>query len=71
MIVKNQRKQRKKKQKKEDFGTCSFYCKPCQYEFEVEWETIWELQELTHGFVGFHTEDSFISCPKCHELVED
>jgi hypothetical protein len=35
------KKRRKPKQvQKEDFGTAEFYCKKCDYHFEIDWETI-------------------------------
>ena len=48
----------KKKRKKrivketEDFGTCVLHCKDCDYEFEMDWETIFAIQECTHGSIG-------------------
>lgn len=26
---------------------------------------------MTHGYTGFHTDDTFISCPKCDRLIDD
>lgn len=65
------RKKRKKRAIKEteDFGTCELYCKDCDFEFEMDWETIFAIQECTHGYVGYHLNDVFISCPKCHEII--
>ncbi|MFD1738067.1 hypothetical protein ACFSCX_16145 [Bacillus salitolerans] len=54
----------------EDFGTTTFICKSCQHEFEVEWEIIWEIQEYTHGYVGYDTTDVYMDCPKCGKTVE-
>lgn len=65
------RKPKRNKNKKEDFGTCEFHCKHCSHTFEIEWETIWDIQEVTHGYVGFHTTDTFISCPKCDKMIDD
>lgn len=48
-----------------------FYCPKCDYKFEVDWETIWDIQECTHGYVGFHLNDTFISCDKCGEICSD
>jgi hypothetical protein len=62
---------RKKKEKKGDHGSMSFHCQHCDYDFEVEWETIWDIQECTHGYVGYHTNDVYISCPKCDRVVND
>ncbi len=55
----------------EDFGTCVLHCKDCDYKFEMEWETIFAIQECTHGYVGYHLNDVFIDCPKCHEIISD
>jgi 5-methylcytosine-specific restriction endonuclease McrA len=69
-------KKRRKKKKDtsnviEDFGTCELYCKDCDYTFEIEWETIFSIQECTHGYVGFDLNDVFIDCPKCGKIVTD
>ena len=42
-----------------------------RYAFDIDWETIWEIQECTHGYVGYHLNDTFISCPKCDAICED
>lgn len=47
-----------------------FYCKRCNKTFDREWETIWDMQELTHGYVGYHLYDIYICCPDCGELAE-
>ena len=47
------------------------YCKHCDYSFEIDWETIWEFQECTHESVGYHLNDTFISCLKCDEICGD
>jgi transcription elongation factor Elf1 len=65
------KKKRKRKEKKADFGARTFHCKPCDEHFEIEWETIWAIQEVTHGYVGFHTNGTFISCPVCEQIVEE
>jgi len=36
----------------------------------MEWETIWDMQEMTHGYVGYHLYDTYICCPDCGELAE-
>lgn len=65
----------KKKRKKrivketEDLGTCVLDCKNCNYKFEMDWEKIFAIQECTHGYVGFHLNDLFIDCPKCHKVI--
>lgn len=59
---------RKKTKEKIDYGSVEFYCKHCDYTFEMDWETIWEIQECTHGYVGYHLNGTFISCPKCDEI---
>ncbi|TLS38605.1 hypothetical protein [Pseudalkalibacillus caeni] len=68
---KKRKTSKKKQQKQEDFGTCEFFCTNCDHTFEVEWITIWEIQESTHGYVGFHTFDTYIACPICNEIVEN
>ncbi len=70
-MSKKRKNQHLTKRKNEDFGTYDFYCQPCDYHFEMDWEDIWAIQEVTHGYVGFHTNDTFISCPKCDKVVSD
>ena len=65
------KKKKSKQKKKEDFGSAELYCAKCNYKFEVEWETIWAIQECTHGYVGYHLNDTFISCDKCGEIFGD
>ncbi|MFJ5718204.1 hypothetical protein [Neobacillus sp. NPDC093127] len=65
------KKKKRKQSQKEDFGSAEFYCTKCDYRFEIDWETIWDIQECTHGYVGYHLNDTFISCEKCGELIED
>ncbi|OLS38302.1 hypothetical protein BTR22_07400 [Alkalihalophilus pseudofirmus] len=55
----------KKKKQSISLGSYEFHCCHCDIVFEVEWEQIMELQELTHGFAGFHVNDVYIECPKC------
>jgi hypothetical protein len=62
---------KKKKVQKVEYGTAEFYCRHCDYKFEIDWETIWDIQECTHGYVGYHLNDTFISCPKCDEICVD
>lgn len=59
---------KKKKVEKVDYGSVELYCKHCDYTFEMDWEIIWEIQECTHGYVDYHLNDTFISCPKCDEI---
>lgn len=59
---------KKKKVQKEDYGSVEFYCRTCDFKFEISWETIWDIQDCTHGYVGYHLNDTFISCPKCNEI---
>jgi Fe2+ or Zn2+ uptake regulation protein len=70
-MVKNKKNKNKKKVEKEDYGSVEFYCKHCDYTFEIDWETIWDIQECTHGYVGYHLNDTFISCPKCDKICGD
>ncbi|WP_066392238.1 hypothetical protein [Neobacillus mesonae] len=65
------KKKKSKKRQKEDFGSVEFYCKKCDYTFEIDWETIWDIQECTHGYVGFHLNNTFISCEKCGEIINN
>lgn len=65
------KKKKRKQSQKEDFGSAEFYCANCDYRFEIDWETIWDIQECTHGYVGYHLNDTFISCEKCGELIKD
>lgn len=67
-MTKNKKKKKKIDYEKE-FGYRSFYCKPCDVEFEVSWTDIFELQEMTHGYVGYENNDVYIACPKCGEIV--
>ena len=64
------RKKKKMKLEEVDYGSMEFYCKQCKYTFQIDWATIWDIQESTHGFVGLHINDTFISCPKCDEICE-
>ena len=36
-------KKNKKQIEKVDYGSVEFYCKDCDYTFEIEWETIWDI----------------------------
>jgi transcription elongation factor Elf1 len=65
------KKKKSKHNQKEDFGKAEFYCAKCYHRFEIDWETIWDIQEATHGYVGYHLNDTFISCEKCGELCVD
>lgn len=49
----------------EDYGNAEFHCPFCGHYFEVPWMDIFDLQECTHGFVGWHLNDVYIACPKC------
>jgi transcription elongation factor Elf1 len=70
-------KKRKNKKKKShvdnqfDFGVREFTCIKCGHEFEVSWREIFELQEMTHGFVGEFLNNEYIACPKCYENAND
>lgn len=65
------KKKNHKQKQREDFGSVEFHCKKCDYKFKVDWETIWAIQECTHGYVGYHLNDTFISCEKCGEICTD
>jgi len=51
-----------------NFGICEFKCINCKHEFEVSWTDIFEIQEMTHGFVSYdYMDNDYIACPKCYE----
>lgn len=54
-----------------DFGVREFTCIKCGHEFEVSWREIFELQEMTHGFVGEFLNNEYIACPECSENAND
>jgi predicted RNA-binding Zn-ribbon protein involved in translation (DUF1610 family) len=60
-----------KKTIKEDYGTTRFFCEPCQHHYEVDWEMIWNIQESTHGYIGYDNSDVYMNCPKCGKVVVD
>ena len=60
---------KKKNSVEQELGSCSFYCDKCEKEFEVNWLDIFELQEMTHGYSGYHLNDVYISCLKCGEIA--
>ena len=62
-------KKKKKIDYEKEFGNSTFYYKPCDQEFDVSWMAIFELQEMTHGYVGYDNNDVYIACPKCGEIV--
>jgi len=69
------RKDKKKKfpaDKEFDFGMCEFKCINCNHQFEVPWKEIFELQEMTHGFVSYdYMNNDYITCPKCYENANE
>lgn len=60
-------RRRKKAGDVPDLGTAAFRCPDCGTEFEVPWLDIFDLQETTHGFVGFYISEEYIACPECGE----
>ncbi len=67
-MAKSKGRKKKKKQSMEDeFGYATFFCVDCNIEFDVSWYEIFELQEMTHGYVSFNLWDEYIACPKCGE----
>ncbi|MBZ9624067.1 hypothetical protein G9F71_014540 [Clostridium sp. FP2] len=70
-------KKRKNKKKKShvdnefDFGVREFTCIKCGHEFQVSWREIFDLQEMTHGFVGDFLNNEYIACPMCYENAND
>lgn len=65
------KKKKVKKSNKIDYGSVEFHCPKCNYHFKIAWETIWSIQECTHGYVGYHLQDTFISCDKCGSIVSE
>ncbi|MDR7002624.1 hypothetical protein [Neobacillus niacini] len=57
-----------KRKQKEDFGSVEIHCSKCNHRFEIPWETIWDIQEITHGYVGYHLYGTYTSCEKCGEI---
>ena len=55
----------------ENLGSAKFYCSKCNHKFEIDWKTIWDIQECTHGYVGYYLNNTFISCEKCGEICSD
>ena len=55
----------------DDFGTREILCQHCGLTFEVEWKEIFEIQELTHGYVGYEFGDYSVICPGCGKVVVD
>ncbi|MHB9145743.1 MAG: hypothetical protein ACYC5Y_10470 [Symbiobacteriia bacterium] len=33
----------------------------------MPWETIFAIQECTHGYVGFDVSQDYLACPRCGE----
>lgn len=33
----------------------------------MDWETIFAIQECTHGYVGFDVSQDYLACPRCGE----
>jgi predicted RNA-binding Zn-ribbon protein involved in translation (DUF1610 family) len=59
------KKRKRSKQEVPDLGSATFECPQCGHPFEVPWLQIFDLQEMTHGFVGFELQNDYIACPKC------
>lgn len=59
------RKRKRPKHEVPDLGSAEFECPKCGHCFEVPWLEIFELQEMTHGFVGFEIQNEYIACRKC------
>lgn len=50
----------------DDFGCRECYCPDCDHPFSVSWQMIFDLQECTHGYVGYeYFHEEFIACPQC------
>jgi formylmethanofuran dehydrogenase subunit E len=67
----NKKRKNKTTKESEHLGACVLYCKKCDYEFEMDWVTIFDIQEVTHGYVDMHLNDLYISCPKCDEIISE
>lgn len=65
MAGKKHKRHKKSKREVPDLGSADFDCPQCGHRFEVPWLEIFELQEMTHGFVGFELQNEYIACPKC------
>lgn len=46
-----------------DLGSAEFDCRSCGHNFAVPWSVIFDLQEMTHGFVGFWTAATALCAP--------
>ncbi len=67
MSGRHPRHKRKRRSRAEDLGELMLYCPPCQLDFGMPWETIFAIQECTHGYVGFDVSQDYLACPRCGE----
>lgn len=59
-----------KPSKRLDLGTKECRCAHCGHTFERAWSDIFDMQEMTHGFVGYeHDEYDDVWCPQCHKYT--
>jgi hypothetical protein len=65
------RKKAKRKQVELDLGSKELRCAHCGHQFEVAWRDIFDLQEITHGPVGYEFDDFEHPCPRCGEGTSD
>ena len=47
-----------------EWGNAVFVCESCGHSEEVPWAVIWDIQEMTHGYVGIW-EDPPYPCTRC------
>lgn len=59
------KKRKRREPKVPDLGSADFECPSCRHSFSMPWLEIFELQEMTHGFVGFELQNEYVACPKC------
>lgn len=64
---KRERPKRKRAEAGEDLGSLILCCAQCRLPFELAWETIFAIQESTHGYVGFDVSQDYLACPRCGE----
>lgn len=50
-----------------NLGSLILCCPQCRVPFEMDWETIFAIQECTHGYVGFDVSQDYLACPRCGE----
>lgn len=61
---------KKEHQGRDHSGLVNLVCPNCGYHFDMEWKWIFDIQELIYGYIGFHTNDVYFTCPKCEKTFE-